>query len=167
MKEMTCREFDEIVHTFVRMELLDVNVREAALEHATQCELCSERMADAAVLAEVSELMGQSSREMDAPDRVEASVLAAFRDYHRRAAWRRTAEWIGVGAAAAVFLVFLWTVGGHSKVQPSAAPKKDVSSQSGMPLEAKSQGMSQQSEGMTDAVIADVPATACPIHRFN
>jgi hypothetical protein len=28
-----------------------------------------------------------------------------------------------------------------------------------MPLEAKSQGMSQQSEGMTDAVIADVPAT--------
>ena len=63
MKEMTCREFDEVVHGFVRMELLDVNVREAALEHAAHCELCSQRMADAAALAEASETAGRSARE--------------------------------------------------------------------------------------------------------
>src|ERR1700731_5375612 len=62
MSEMTCREFDEVVHGFVRMELLDVNVREAALEHASRCELCSERMADAAALAEASEMMAKSAR---------------------------------------------------------------------------------------------------------
>ena len=33
MNSMTCREFDEVVHGFVRMDLLDVTVREAALDH--------------------------------------------------------------------------------------------------------------------------------------
>ena len=70
MKEMTCREFDEVVHGFVRMELLDVNVREAALEHAAHCELCSERLADAAALAEASEMMGRSAHEEQTPPRV-------------------------------------------------------------------------------------------------
>ena len=59
MEEMTCREFDEVVHGFVRMELLDVSLREAALEHAAHCDLCSGRMADAAALAEATEIMGQ------------------------------------------------------------------------------------------------------------
>src|ERR1700730_12426507 len=137
MKEMTCREFDEIVHGFVRMELLDVNVREAVLEHAAHCELCAQRMADAAGLAEATEMMGKNAREEQAPPLVEAALLAAFRNQHRRASWRRTLEWACVGAAAAVLLVFLWTVSGRSKGQLSPAPEKDVSSQSGIPLEAK------------------------------
>src|SRR5258706_5428780 len=83
MKEMTCREFDEIVHGFVRMELLDVNVREAALEHAAHCELCAQRMADAAALAEATEMMGKNAREEQAPPLVEAALLAAFRNQHR------------------------------------------------------------------------------------
>lgn len=137
MSEMTCREFDEIVHGFVRMELLDVNVREAALEHAAHCELCSERMADAAALAEASEMMGKRAREEQTPPRVEALLVAAFRNHHQRASWRRTLEWASVGAAAAVLLVFLWTAGGRSKGPSSPAPRKDASSQSGMPQEAK------------------------------
>ena len=39
MSEMTCREFDQVVHGFVRMELLDMNLREAALEHAPETGL--------------------------------------------------------------------------------------------------------------------------------
>ncbi len=137
MKEMTCREFDEVVHGFVRMEVLDVNVREAALEHAAHCELCSQRMADATTLAEVSELMGRGARGEQAPPQVEASLLAAFRNHHRRASCRRTLEWASVGAAAAVLLIFLWTVSGRSRGQPPPAPKQGVPSQSGIPLEAK------------------------------
>jgi hypothetical protein len=137
MSEMTCREFDEIVHGFVRMELLDVNMREAALEHAALCEPCSERMADAAALAEASERMGKGAREAQAPPRLEKWLLAAYRNHHRRVSWRHTLEWASLGAAAAVLLVFLWTVGGRSKVQPAPAPKKDVSSHSGMPLDVK------------------------------
>jgi hypothetical protein len=161
MNEMTCREFDEVVHGFVRMELLDVTVREAALEHAAHCDLCAERMADATALADVSETAGRSAREEQAPPHVEAALLAAFRNHHRRASWRRTLEWASVGAAAAVLLVFLWTVGGRSKGQPAPAPKKDVSSQSGMPLEAKTPAISKQDEATpaADAVVADAPVS--------
>ncbi len=161
MKEMTCREFDEVVHGFVRMELLDVNVREAALEHAAHCELCSERMADAAALAEASEMMGKSARGEQSPPRVEASLLVAFRNHHRRASWRRSLEWATVGASAAVLLVFLWTVSGRSKGPSSPVPKRDVSSQSGMPLEAKTPAASKPDVAApaVDAVVADAPVT--------
>jgi hypothetical protein len=162
MKEMTCREFDEVVHGFVRMELLDVNAREAALEHAAHCELCSQRMADAAALAEASELMSKSARAEQAPPRVEASLLAAYRNHHRRASWRRGMEWASVGAAAAVLLVFLWTVSGRSKGQTSSpALKQDVTSQSKMPLEAKTPATAKQNEGAPGAnsAVGDVPVS--------
>jgi hypothetical protein len=146
MKEMTCREFDEVVHGFVHMELLDVNVREAALEHAAHCEHCSERMADAATLAEASEMMAQNSRGEQAPHHLEAPLLAAFRNHHRRASWRRSLEWASVGAAAAVLLIFLWAANGRSKGQSSPAPRKDVSSQSSMPVEAKTSPAPKQDE---------------------
>jgi hypothetical protein len=157
MSEMTCREFDEVVHGFVRMELLDVNMREAVLEHAAHCALCSERMADAAALAEASEMMANGARGEQAPPRVEASLLAAFRDHHRSASWRRTLEWASVGAAGAVLVIFLWIVGGRSKGPSSPSPKKDVSSQSGMPLDAKTHANLKLDEAApaTDAVVAD------------
>ncbi len=158
MTEMTCREFDEVVHGFVRMELLDVNVREAALEHAAHCDLCSERMADAAALAEASEMMGKSAREEQSPARLENWLLAAYRNHHRRVTWRRTLEWASLGAAAAVLLIFLWTAGGRSKVQTSPAPKKDVSSQSGMPLDAKTTLPAKQQDEA--AAESSVPAEA-------
>lgn len=160
MTEMTCREFDEIVHGFVRMELLDVDAREAALEHASHCELCSQRMADAAALAEASEMMGQSARGEQSPPRVEASLLAAYRNHHRRVSWRRSIEWASVGAAAAVLLIFLWTVSGRSKGQSSSpAPKKDVTSQSGLPQEAKGPAVSNQDAVAPAAIVADAPGS--------
>lgn len=160
MKEMTCREFDKVVHEFVRMELLDVSLREAALEHAAHCELCSERMADAATLAEVSEMMGKSAREAQAPSRLEMWLLAAYRNHHRRVSWRRTLEWASLGAAAAVLLVFLWTVGGRSKVQPSPAPKRDVSSQSRTPMDAKAAVTPKQQD--ETAAVEDAAAMGAP-----
>ena len=68
---------------------------------------------------------------------VKPDVLAAFRNHHRRATWRRTFEWASIGAVAAILLVFLWTVGGPSRGQSSPSPRKDVSSQSRGPLDAK------------------------------
>ncbi len=161
MSEMTCREFDEVVHAFVRMELLDVNVREAALEHATHCGLCSERMPDAAALAEASEGLGRSARGVQAPPRVETSLRLAFRNHHRRATWRRTLEWTSVGAAAAVLLVFLWTVSGRSKGPAVPAPRKDVSSQSQAPQEAKGPAAVNHGEAApaADTVVEDASAT--------
>jgi hypothetical protein len=130
-------------------------VREAVLEHAAHCELCAQRMADAATLAEATEMMGKSAREEQTPPHVEAALLAAFRNHHRRASWRRTLEWASVGAAAAVLLVFLWTVSGRSKGQSPPAQKRGVSSQSGIPLEAKTPATSKPAAPGPDAVVAD------------
>jgi len=160
MKEMTCREFDEVVHGFVRMELLDVNVREAAVEHAAHCDICAERMAEATVLAEVSDVTGKGMRDQQAPAHLEAAALAAFRNHHRRATWRRSLEWASVGIAAAVLLVFLWTAGVRSKGQTSSpAPKKNVSSQSMEPLEAKAVAGSQQEQVAAPADAAGAAAS--------
>lgn len=90
MSEITCREFDEIVHGYVRMELLDVRLREAALEHTVGCALCASRMGEAIVLAEVTETGSKRVQHQQTPPRVEAALLAEFRNHRRRAAWRRT-----------------------------------------------------------------------------
>jgi hypothetical protein len=156
MMEMTCREFEEIVHAFVRMELLDVNLREAALEHAARCELCSERLADATALAEASDAIARNWRNEEAPASVEAGLLASFRHQHRRTSWRRTLEWAAVGAAAAILLIFLWTTGGRSRVETPQSPRKDVSSQTEMPQEAKANETPKQDAA---ELVADAAAT--------
>jgi hypothetical protein len=146
MSEMTCREFDEVIHGFVRMDLLDVNVREAVLEHAAHCEACAQRMADAAALAEVSEALGKGVQAEQAPANVEASLLSAFRNHHRGVSSRRSWEWAGIGAAAAVLLIVLWSAGGRSKGPTvSPAPKKDVAAESNLPQEAKAAVVPQSS----------------------
>ena len=147
MNEMTCREFDEVVHRFVRMELLDVNLREAALEHAARCSECAERMAEATALAEAAEAVGRSLRDQQAPQSVEDAVLAEFRSHHRRVAWRRTFEWATVGAAAAVLLLVVWTFNERSKGQVQPSPGRGISSKTQAPLDAKQSAPSPQGVG--------------------
>jgi hypothetical protein len=138
MNGMTCREFDEVVHGFVRMELLDVSLREAVIEHAGHCDKCAQRMGEAGVLAEVTEAAAGSIHDLQAPPSVEATLLSAFRNqrYRRRSTLWRTFEWATAGAAVAMLATIWWTSSTRSKVQPSPAPRKDVSSQSKEPLDA-------------------------------
>jgi hypothetical protein len=137
MNEMTCREFDEIVHGYVRMELLDVRLREAAVEHTAACSLCAKRLAEAIALAEATDAGSRRVRDQQTPPGVETALLAEFRNHHRRASWRRIFQWSSMGAAAAVLLIVLWTVGVRSKAPSQPAPRKDVSSHSSGPLDAK------------------------------
>ena len=147
MNRMTCREFDEVVHEFVRMELLDVAVREATLEHAAHCSNCAERMTEAGVLAEATEAAAESVCGQQAPPNVEVALLAAFRKRHRRTVWWRTFEWVAAGAAAAMLSIVLWTSAGRTKGQPpSPGPRKDISSQSKAPLDAAVPESSQAGE---------------------
>jgi hypothetical protein len=157
MSEMSCREFDEIVHGYVRMELLDVRVREAALEHTAVCSLCASRMAEAIALAEATEAASKQSQHLQTPPRVETALLAEFRGHHRRASWRRTLEWSSMGATAAVLLLVLWTVGLRSRGPAQPVPRKDVSSQSSAPLDAKASAGSSAGDAVpgTDEIVDD------------
>jgi hypothetical protein len=158
---MTCREFDEVVHGFVRMELLDLDLREAVIEHAAHCGSCAGRMAEAGSLAEATEAAGWSAREQQAPPNVEAALLSAFRNQRRRTIWWRTFEWAVTGAAAAMLAVMLWNSSAPSKGQPSTAPRKDVSSPSKQPLDATGPEISQPGEPSrgTEQEVPSAPAS--------
>ena len=148
MNGLTCREFDEVVHGFVRMELLDMSVREAVIEHAAHCDNCAQRMGEAGVLAEVTEATAASVRDLRAPAELESALLSAFRNqrWRRHAPLWRAFEWAAAGAAAAMLSAVLWTSSNRSKVQPSPAPKKDVSAQSKQPVDAQGPATSQPDE---------------------
>jgi hypothetical protein len=126
---MTCRDFDEIVHGLVRLELLDVNLREAALEHAARCSQCEERMAHARLLSEATELAASRAQEHGAAPHVEAVLLTAFRNRRRRATWWRTMEWATATAAAVALAGFFWIAPYRSKKTTAPAPGRGVSSQ--------------------------------------
>jgi hypothetical protein len=148
MNGMTCREFDEVVHGFVRMELLDVSLREAVIEHAAHCDNCAERLGEAGMLAEITETAAGSVRGQQTPPNVEAALLSTFRNQRRRrhtTLWRGF-EWAATIAAAAMLAAILWTSTNHSKVQSTPTPRKDVSSQSKEPLDASGLGPSEADE---------------------
>ena len=148
MNGMTCREFDEVVHGFVRMELLDMSVREAVIEHTSHCDNCALRMGEAGVLADLTEGAAASVRELQAPAELEPALLSAFRNqrWRRHAPLWRAFEWAAAGAAAAMLAAVLWTSSNRSKVQPLPSPKKDVSSQSKQPVDAQGPASSQLDE---------------------
>jgi hypothetical protein len=149
MNGMTCREFDEVVHEFVRMELLDVSLREAVIEHAAHCDNCAQRMGEAGTLADITEAVGATARVIQIPPNVEGVLLSAFQNqrWRRRTTVWRTLEWAAAGAAAAMLAVVLWTSSNRSKVQPSPTPRKDVSSQSKEPLDASAMEARQPADG--------------------
>ncbi|MBZ5644058.1 MAG: hypothetical protein LAO19_14955 [Acidobacteriia bacterium] len=168
MSEMTCREFDEIVHGYVRMELLDVRLREAALEHTAVCSLCAGRLAEAIALAESTEAVSRRAQHQQAPPQVEAAVLAGFRSHHQRNSWRRTFEWSSIGAAAAILLIVFWTFVIRYRVPAQPAPKKDVSSHSSAPLDAKGAAVSPANDGAqaSDKDEADSAVDASTVETY-
>lgn len=139
---MTCRDFDEIVHGLVRLELLDVRLREEALEHTARCSECEERMAQARLLAEATELAVSRAPEHGASPRVEAALLTAFRNRRRRVTWWRRLEWATATAAAVGLAGFFWVAPYRSKEPTAPAPGRGVSSQSRGPQDASGPDLS-------------------------
>jgi hypothetical protein len=147
---MTCQQLDEVVHAYVRMELLDMSVREAVIEHAAQCDNCALRIGEAGTLAEVTEAAARGLRERQAPPELEDQLLAAFRNqrWRRHPTLWRSFEWAAAGAAAAMLAAVIWTSSTRSKPKPSPVPKKDdVSSQSAKPLNVEGPALSQPEAG--------------------
>jgi len=146
---MMCREFDEIVHGLVRLELLDVGLREEALEHAALCDGCKERMAEARLLAEATELAASGNKELRASPRVETALLTAFRSRRRRQAWWRGLEW-ATATAAAVALTALFLVTPYRLKAPVApSPGRGVSSQPRRPVDASQPALSAPGDEST------------------
>jgi len=103
---MNCVSFEELVHSLVRYELLDLDLREEAMLHAEACPACAVQLATAQALADATEFARASLYAEQAPLRVAAAVMAEYRRAHepRRMAMH-VARW-ALAAAAVVALSF-------------------------------------------------------------
>jgi hypothetical protein len=159
MKQMTCREFDEVVHGVARLELLDVALREEAFEHVSRCSACASRLVAARALAETTTDAASALREQQAPRGMEGTLLVAFRQHHRRRKWLRSFEWAAAGSMAAALAIFLWISWIGVNGPASAPPGNGVSSRSNAPMEAMGPNSSEQG-GLDAELFEEAPNTA-------
>ncbi len=76
---MNCQDFEKLALALARNRLLDAATREPGLAHAEVCERCATRLAEErALLAGVRAVAAEIAEE-EAPSRVEAALLTAFR----------------------------------------------------------------------------------------
>jgi hypothetical protein len=124
MSQMTCGEFVEVVHGLVRMEVLDVALREEALEHAARCGRCSEIMTEARFLADATEAAASASSALQAPAEIECALLAEVRSHQRHVAWWRNVQWATAGALAAILVIVLLMSSMRQKNPATSGPRK-------------------------------------------
>jgi negative regulator of sigma E activity len=76
---MNCLKFETIINDLVRAPLMDADMRASGLAHAENCPRCASRLADEKALTLGLRAMSACVATKDAPARVEAALLAAFR----------------------------------------------------------------------------------------
>jgi hypothetical protein len=98
---MNCRNFEKLVLVIAQNRLLDAAVRESGLRHVEECALCAVRLSEErALLAGLRTVVAEIACE-EAPKRVEAVLLTAFREQARVAptpALARLAKQPGLGS---------------------------------------------------------------------
>jgi hypothetical protein len=113
---MSCQELETTIDELARGQMTDATSRDKALSHAASCAECATQLEDQRTLSAGLRRLAAVTAEEQAPLRVEASLLAAFREPRAglapavagssRAAMRRWI-YVGAGVAAAVAIVML------------------------------------------------------------
>lgn len=106
---MNCHDFETIAGDLARDHLMDAAQREKALAHSASCACCASRLADERALTGGLRFVAKTANE-EAPARVEAALLAAFRQQRAVApavAPARTARQRWLYAAAGVAAIAL------------------------------------------------------------
>lgn len=117
---MNCQEFEVSINDLARDQIMDSASRASALAHSEGCAECAARLADERMLSAGLRYLAASANTEQAPARIEAALLAAFRE--RAAAQketvvtpinrtpinrRRLSRWAIAAAAAVLILVAL------------------------------------------------------------
>jgi hypothetical protein len=76
---MNCRNLETIITELARGQMLEARVKEDALAHMEACRLCASRFADEQSLTAGLQAVAALSAVTEAPPRVEAALLSAFR----------------------------------------------------------------------------------------
>ena len=76
---MNCQHFENIINDMAREQTTDATARADAMAHSSACARCSARLADERMLSAGLRRLSASADREEAPARVEAQLLAAFR----------------------------------------------------------------------------------------
>src|SRR5689334_3180020 len=89
--DMNCKEFDNVVNDLAQAALpaapplpplpplVDAGLREEGLAHADSCQTCAARLQHTREVVAGLKLLAADAEDKSAPPRIEASLLAAFR----------------------------------------------------------------------------------------
>ena len=111
---MKCDGFEAVINDLARSGIMDAVLRDEALSHSASCRRCAVRFADERELTAGLKALAVASAP-EAPARIEAALLAAFRQQHvalpvsvesRRGANR----WLYVAAGIAAVVAIVWLV---------------------------------------------------------
>jgi hypothetical protein len=126
---MKCDGFEAVINDLAKSVIMDAALRDEALSHSASCPRCAMRLADERELtAGLKELAVASATE--APARVEAWLLAAFREQHAAlpvsiASRRGNRRWLYVAAGIAAVVAIVWLVSlTISRTSVSTQPQK-------------------------------------------
>ena len=113
---MNCHDFETNVFDAAAPHLMDAGQREKALAHTASCARCRSRLADERALTSGFRSIVSASDEQ-APGRVEAALLNAFRQQHGQVAAiapairpRRRWLYAAAGVAVAAIIVMMLTL---------------------------------------------------------
>lgn len=111
---MNCQDFEPIILSMARAQLLEASARRQTLAHIAQCPDCADRLADQQTLSAAVRATAKSIRHEEASASVEHSLRTAFRKQASAATANgsvpaHTRQWPqrALAAAAAVLLLAL------------------------------------------------------------
>lgn len=107
MNRMDCSQFREVLHDLDRPEMRGVALRDLALAHAENCYGCAYLITESEALDSSLSILANRSANLQAPPRVESSVLAEFRRQKAAVARSKMRLRIAVLATAAAVLLTL------------------------------------------------------------
>jgi hypothetical protein len=132
---MNCQNFESIINDLAREQMMDATAQAACLSHAASCASCAARLRDERALTiGLRVLAANVATQVEAPARVEASLLKAFRANARAAkvaplivqsparGWRQSQWYIAAAMAAGVAFVMLLSLVAS---RPSHTEKQD------------------------------------------
>jgi hypothetical protein len=80
---MNCQDFEKIINELAREQMMEATERTSGLAHAEECVRCAARLRDERALSGGLRSLALSAERSEAPARVEALLLKAFRDLNR------------------------------------------------------------------------------------
>lgn len=136
---MNCEKFEDAVGDLARDQMMDADVRRAALRHSDDCFRCSQRWRDEQALTRGLRLMSEQIASISMPGEIENRLREALRQSHVAepvvAGTLRRVHWIAVAAAILVIVGTIiavnwqWQSRGDKEVaaQPAAIPESPKS----------------------------------------